>query len=829
MFQTVGHEVVIDLAAAENQALDGIGIGEGFGVGEDFLEAAAFEEIGALRNRFWPPEQALGGHEDEWFAEIPVLLAAERMEVLSGGGEIPDDHIFLRAELEEAFEAGAGMFRAHAFVAVRQKHDEVAGRLPFRLGGGDELVDDDLRAVGEVTELRFPQREHARVGERIAVVEAEHGELGEEGVVDTELRLLRVEVLQWDVARAVFVIVENSVAVGEGAAAAILTGKPDGSAFEQQGAEGQRLGHRPVDRAAVGEGLDAARDEALFQGRIEMEARGHGGEDFPDVLKPFLGDAGGDRGVRIVGLDDAGGTTEGGAVAGFLEFEHFLVAVLELVPDRLVERIDVGLGDDALGFELLAVGFSKGRASGDFLGDGRLGEGCLVGLVVALAAVAIHVDDDVAAEFLAEFQGKQGCPVEFHRLLAVDVEDRGLDHFCHVGGVGGRAGVGRHGGETDLVVDDQVDRSARAVTGELGEVEDLSDGALAGEGGVAVEEDRQDLAAVDLAASTVVEDALAGAGLALDDGVDGLEMARVGGQADADIAFGQFADALVAEVVFHVAVARDEGVLVGGREFVEDGGEGFPDKIGEHAHAAAVGHAHFDLPHAAGGAGLEDRVEHDHHALAAFVGEAFFAEEALAEEIFKSLGLHHPAQRVEFFLWSLVLVEGMRLDPLAHPVADGRVVDVHELEADFPRVGRLQGGHHVTQFHLVAVAEERVGDSAVEVGFVEAELVEAQPRIVLRLVFERIDVRLGVAERAVVVNQAGHPAVERGVAIHRRCGGGGCGSFLLALELGGAKFKAFEECRPRRLHRTRVLAPLRVFCFHQVCVLSRRNRRVHEK
>jgi hypothetical protein len=84
---------------------------------------------------------------------------------------------------------------ALALVAVRQEQGEAAGALPLRLTGGDELVDDDLGAVGEVAELRLPDAEHVGVVERVAVVEAEHGGLGEQRVVDAELGLLVGEVL----------------------------------------------------------------------------------------------------------------------------------------------------------------------------------------------------------------------------------------------------------------------------------------------------------------------------------------------------------------------------------------------------------------------------------------------------------------------------------------------------------------------------------------------------------------------------------------------------------------------------------------------------------
>ena len=168
-----------------------------------------------------------------------------------------------------------------------------------------------------------------------------------------------------------------------------------------------------------------------------MEVSRNGGEHLADVLERVAIDAGGNGRVRIRGLDDAGRAAEGRAVARLLQLEHFLIAGLQLVPDRLFQRIEIGLGNDALGDKLLLVDFPESRAVGDFLRDDGLGERRLVGLVVALATVTIHVDDDVAAEFLAELQGEERGPIELHRLLAVHVEDRCLDHFRDVGRVGG--------------------------------------------------------------------------------------------------------------------------------------------------------------------------------------------------------------------------------------------------------------------------------------------------------------------------------------------------------------------------------------------------------
>jgi hypothetical protein len=40
---------------------------------------------------------------------------------------------------------------------VRQQHHQAGEQAPLVFAGGKELVNDDLRAVGEIAELRFSQ------------------------------------------------------------------------------------------------------------------------------------------------------------------------------------------------------------------------------------------------------------------------------------------------------------------------------------------------------------------------------------------------------------------------------------------------------------------------------------------------------------------------------------------------------------------------------------------------------------------------------------------------------------------------------------------------
>src|SRR5690606_30940983 len=120
-----------------------------------------------------------------------------------------------------------------------------------------ELINDDLRAVDEIAELRLPLAEHLRVIERVAVVEAEYGGLGQQRVVHAEFRLAGRDTFEGHVTFARLRIIEHRVALAERAAAAILAAEPDRRALDQQGAPGERLGEGPVDGAALGVRLRA--------------------------------------------------------------------------------------------------------------------------------------------------------------------------------------------------------------------------------------------------------------------------------------------------------------------------------------------------------------------------------------------------------------------------------------------------------------------------------------------------------------------------------------------------------------------------------------------
>ena len=108
-------------------------------------------------------------------------------------------------------------------------------------------------------------------------------------------------------------------------------------------------------------------------------------------------------------------------------------------------------------------------------------------------------------------------------VVAVDMKDRRLHHFGDIGAVQGRARIQQvAGGEADLIVDDDVNGAAGGVAASLGQVEGLHHHALAGERGVAMQDNGQDLLA-----RLVIASVLTGPDGAFNHGVDDLQMGGV--------------------------------------------------------------------------------------------------------------------------------------------------------------------------------------------------------------------------------------------------------------------------------------------------------------
>src|SRR5262249_19619347 len=156
------------------------------------------------------------------------------MEILGCARAVADLHIVFRAQLKESFNACAGMLRALPLITMRQKQNQADGLLPLGLGAGNELVNDDLSAIGEVSKLRLPEYQRQRVGHTVAKLKAEHGCFRKQAVENLEFCLSWREVLQRQIFLAIDFIEQHAMALAEGSATTVLSTESYWRSFNHQ-------------------------------------------------------------------------------------------------------------------------------------------------------------------------------------------------------------------------------------------------------------------------------------------------------------------------------------------------------------------------------------------------------------------------------------------------------------------------------------------------------------------------------------------------------------------------------------------------------------------
>ncbi len=400
-------------------------------------------------------------------------------------------------------------------------------------------------------------------------------------------------------------------------------------------------------------------------------------------------------------------------------------------------------------------------------------------LVVAQLAEADDVDHDVVAELQAVVQGQLGHEHDGFGIVAVDVEHRRFDHLDDVGAIQRGTRVARiRRGEADLVVDDDVQRAARAVAAGLGQVQGFHHHALAGEGRVAVHQHRQHLLAFGVAAAF-----LASARAAFDHGVDDFQVGRVERQRQVHRTATGRQVAREAVVVLHVAVGEAFGVLA--FELGEQVAGHLAHDVHEQVQAAAVGHADHDFLDAVFTGVVHHFVHRGDEAFAAFQREALLADVLGVQETLEAFGLGQLLQDVALFFGRVGRRTQRGFQAFLDPALGGGVGDVREFGTDAAAVGVAQRLQDVAQRHGAGGREVGVGGRVglVQVGFgqaVEGRIEFGDRRTFLAL--ERIQVGPARTERAVGGDQrlhrdllGGDAQVGFGGALHEGIGLGALG------------------------------------------------------
>ncbi len=410
------------------------------------------------------------------------------------------------------------MLGALALIPMRQQQDQRGLDSPLGAGGADELVDHHLGAVGEVTELAFPEHEAPRGLHTVAIFEPDCGFLGKRAVIDREGRLGGWQRGQWRVRRTVDTV-QDQMALTEGAALGVLAGQANRGAVRQDRGESKRFGMRPID-LAIGR-IQHMSAPIPLPGELRRDGESvRNGVDIAVIFEQrFFGHAGVDstarRWWRNVFAEISGAVGHRAANAG------------QAVQGALQHRVGFARFDLARRQELLGEEIAHRRMLVDDLVHHRLGEGRFVALVVSPAPVADQVDQEVLTEDVAIFDRHAHRGQAAFRIVGIDMYDRNLEALGQVTGIAGGTRIARRGREPDLIVRDDVDRAAGGVAGQRRQIQRLGHDALPREGGIAMDEDGHAGLVVPHRFARFVGDILRSAHHPFDHGVDRFEMARV--------------------------------------------------------------------------------------------------------------------------------------------------------------------------------------------------------------------------------------------------------------------------------------------------------------
>ena len=189
----MGEQIVVYLAAAQHHAPRRTRRH----IGADHrTEAAARREVLEPRHRKAMPQQRFRCEYYQRPARPGARLPTQEMEQVGRRRAIGDGHVAVRAHLQEALDTARGVIGPLPFQAVRQHQRHRRSVEPLVLGAGDELIDNDLRHIGEVAELRLPSHQAFRRVQRVTVFKAEHGIFRQRAADDLAAGLLCLNVVE---------------------------------------------------------------------------------------------------------------------------------------------------------------------------------------------------------------------------------------------------------------------------------------------------------------------------------------------------------------------------------------------------------------------------------------------------------------------------------------------------------------------------------------------------------------------------------------------------------------------------------------------------------
>jgi hypothetical protein len=342
----------------------------------------------------------------------------------------------------------------------------------------------------------------------------------------------------------------------------------------------------------------------------------------------------------------------------------------------------------------------------DALVHERLSERRLVGLVVTVLSVTVEINDNIVLELGTPVGSKLADEVDGLDIVGVNVEDRGVNGLGDIGTVGGGSGETRIGGETNLVVDNQVNGTSGGESRERVEAETLVDNTLSSEGSITMEENTHG-STVSLLIVVVVLDSTS---LAQDDGVLGLKMRRVGDQRKLNT-LARRCRTLKVHTKMVLDVTRTLILTTScTSELAEDRLVGLSDDVGENVETTTMGHTDNDILDTVVNTAINKSLHTGDKGFTTLETESLVVGVLGGQERLKA-GTPDKTVKNTALLIDRVLERGGNLEALTKPVALVTVRDVNELNAERTAVDSLTSINNLTKSHLLTAIALETGQN----------------------------------------------------------------------------------------------------------------------
>ena len=232
-----------------------------------------------------------------------------------------------------------------------------------------------------------------------------------------------------------FCVVPIGMTLAEGSAPAVLAGQSNRNVFQQERSKRQRFGKSPIIRTTRLKNLPAPIDQHPFHFRQNVKPFRNAREPIDNRAQHLLANRGRLRFGAVFRLKDRGRFLEFSLLARFLLFQRFDVFERHLEPELKLglERSGVVLSKHTAIEQLPFIDLSDRWPLINPGVEIRLGKARFIYFLVAVFAVAIHVDDKVPSEFLAKIERHFSDELQGEWIFAVHVKDGNLDHLGDIG------------------------------------------------------------------------------------------------------------------------------------------------------------------------------------------------------------------------------------------------------------------------------------------------------------------------------------------------------------------------------------------------------------